>query len=151
MGADNQFKLLDMCNPRHIAITDLLAFAGSANQAIHGTSLSAYTFVHKAGVDAVQELLANQATAAPLLDEWMRSGSMGCRGITVADEHDFPPHMGEKLVGAAMYRQFNVPGKHCSSLPLLAMAFLPNGGMLTVNEPHGEDRINFFDGVRDAQ
>jgi hypothetical protein len=156
LGANDSFEFIDPSNPCHEAVTRLLTTMGDRTQAVDGKSLEDYDFVNKAGVDAVQAFLADQDAALPVLDEWMRRGAVdfalaGCLGVTVAEgDPDFPSSLRRMLGKASLFRCYQLPeAHHHTTLPMLVMAFMPNGMILTANEPCGTTGyLNYYDGVR---
>lgn len=146
------YEFFDVENSCHRAVVGLLYCAGAVGMAVHGMLLQAHTLVGFAGSDAVKALLADQAMAVPLLDEWARHNLLDGCGVTTAEPQDFLPYMRPELDGAWLYRYYRgLDAEVQLEAPMLAIAFLPDGRIFTVNEPHYEDYINRYDGVRDTK
>ncbi len=153
MGAKYPLPRIDHDNAaEQWAIRNLAFYVASPSLFVHNSHMGIYDVVKRAGIEAVQALLADQARTVAILDEWTLTGTWRLRGITVAEPRDFPAEMRHRLDGALLLRHYaTLEGECAAHLPLLALAFLPDGYILTVNEPYSGDYFNKFNGVRSTK
>lgn len=158
--------MYDRTNPWHFALRWLQEAVYSDKIAplppVHGSSLAAYMIQDRwpttnpkqitrmqrspafAAMLAWLQTLQGNAEAIHILDSW-RLKSIGMFGVKRATQTDFPSdiRVGRAILAFAQEPRNELGHKQfAEGSPMYAVAVLPDGSIVTANEPYGDGLLN---------